>query len=179
MHGGYEARVTQRLEAFNTNVLQCDTPLATYAHLAPCEPIAHPGRGMPVLSSTVHIARHAYLSWAQTIFCFLFHAPLHGAVVWQALWLAHGGTFWHQDMPRPVPLRSLQEGQPSGATPFVKIHDYSLLFTPTHLHGKIPNSTVFQGFAQWRIWRASVRGQWPWQCQHRPRDAVCARICNA
>jgi hypothetical protein len=48
---------------------------------------------MPVLSSTVHIARHAYLSWAQTIFCFLFHAPLHGAVVWQALWLAHGGAF--------------------------------------------------------------------------------------
>ena len=27
---------------------------------------------MPVLSSTVHIARHAYLSWAQTIFCFPF-----------------------------------------------------------------------------------------------------------
>jgi hypothetical protein len=87
--------VTQSLKAFNTNVLQCDTPLATYAHLAPSEPIAHPGRGMPVLSSTVHIARHAFfLSWAQTIFCFLFHAPLHGAVVWQALWLAHGGAFF-------------------------------------------------------------------------------------
>ena len=52
--------MTQRLKAFNTNVLQCITPLATYAHLAPCEPIAHPGRGMPVLSSTVHIARHAF-----------------------------------------------------------------------------------------------------------------------
>ncbi len=50
------------------NVLQCVTPLATYAHLALREPIAHPGRGMPVLSSTVHIARHAFLSWAQTIF---------------------------------------------------------------------------------------------------------------
>jgi hypothetical protein len=34
--------------------------LATYAHLALAEPIAHPGRGMPVLSSTVHIARHAF-----------------------------------------------------------------------------------------------------------------------
>jgi hypothetical protein len=34
-----------------------------------------------------------FLSWAQTIFCFLFHAPLHGAVVWQALWLAYGGAF--------------------------------------------------------------------------------------
>lgn len=41
------------------NVLQSNTPLATYAHLALAEPIAHPGRGMPVLSSTVHIARHA------------------------------------------------------------------------------------------------------------------------
>ena len=77
--------MTQSLKAFKTNVLQWGTPLATYAHLAPCEPIAHPGRGMPVLSSTVHIARHAYLSWAQTIFCFLFDAPLHGAVVGQAL----------------------------------------------------------------------------------------------
>ena len=86
-------RVTQRLKAFHTNVLQCDTPLATYAHLAPCEPIAHPGRGMPVLSSTVHIARHAYLSWAQTIFCFLFDAPLHGAVVGQAFRAAYGGAF--------------------------------------------------------------------------------------
>ena len=52
--------MTQSLKAFNTNVLQCDTPLATYAHLALREPIAHPGRGMPVLSSTVHIARHAF-----------------------------------------------------------------------------------------------------------------------
>jgi hypothetical protein len=35
------------------------TPLATYAHLALTEPIAHPGRGMPVLSSIVPIARCA------------------------------------------------------------------------------------------------------------------------
>jgi hypothetical protein len=41
----------------------------------------------------VHIARHAFPSWAQTIFCFLFDAPLHGAVVGQALRLAYGGAF--------------------------------------------------------------------------------------
>lgn len=52
--------MTQSLKAFKTNVLQWGTPLATYAHLAPSEPIAHPGRGMPVLSSTVHIARQAF-----------------------------------------------------------------------------------------------------------------------
>ena len=40
-----------------------------------------------------------FLSWAQTIFCFLFHAPLHGAVVRQALQLAFKGAFWQQDMP--------------------------------------------------------------------------------
>lgn len=80
--------------------------------------------------------------------------------------LQMGALFWQQDMPRPVPPHDPQEGQLSGATPFVKIDDYFILFTPTHLHGKIPNSTVFQGFAQWRIWRASVRGQWPWQRQH-------------
>ncbi len=55
-----------------TNVLQCVTPLATYAHLAPCEPIAHPGRGMPVLSSTVHIARHAFKAGPRRFFASLF-----------------------------------------------------------------------------------------------------------
>jgi hypothetical protein len=48
---------------------------------------------MPVLSSTVHIARHACLSWAKTIFLLPFDAPLHGAVFCQSLWLANGGAF--------------------------------------------------------------------------------------
>ncbi|OYU10852.1 MAG: hypothetical protein CFE38_15590 [Comamonadaceae bacterium PBBC1] len=52
-----------------------------------------------------------FKSWAQTIFCFLFDAPLHGAVVGQALRSAYGGAFWQQDMPRPVPLHSPQEGR--------------------------------------------------------------------
>jgi hypothetical protein len=66
---------------------------------------------MPVLSSTVLIARHAFKSWAQTIFLLPFHAPLHGAVVRQALQLAFEGAFWQQDMPKPfrqtAPSRAL------------------------------------------------------------------------
>jgi hypothetical protein len=58
--------------ACNTNVLQCTTPMATYAHLALPEPIAHPGRGMPVLSSTVHIARHAFQAGPRRFFASLF-----------------------------------------------------------------------------------------------------------
>jgi hypothetical protein len=132
---------------------------------------------MPVLSSTVHIARHAFPSWAQTIFCFLFDAPLHGAVVGQALRLAYGGAFLAAGHAKTrAAAQAPKRAEKSGSTPFVKIHDYFILFTPTHLHGKIPNSAVLQGFAQWRIWRPSVRGQWPWQRQHRPRDAVFARI---
>ena len=62
------------------NVLKSGTPLATYAHLALPEPIAHPGRGMPVLSSTVHIARHAFQELGFDDFLPPFRSPLHGDV---------------------------------------------------------------------------------------------------
>ena len=86
--------------------------MSTYAHLAPSELIAHLGRGKPVLSSNVKIVRHDFLSWAQTIFCFLFHAPLHGAVVWQALRPGHMALFgsrtsqdWAAAQPSKEPTR--------------------------------------------------------------------------
>ena len=166
------------LKAFEPNVLQCVTPLATYAHLALAEPIAHPGRGMPVLSSTVHIARHAFKAGPRRFFA-SFSCTSARCGCSPSFASGIQGSFLAAGHAKTVPPNSPIEGLACGSTPFVKIHDSLLLFTPTHLHGKIPNSTVLQGFAQWRIWRASVRGQWPWQRQHRPRDAVCARICNA
>ena len=100
------------------NVLQCGTPLATYAHLALTEPIAHPGRGMPVLSSTVHIARLAFSKLGPDDFLLPFSCTsarcCGSAGLVACSW---GRFFWQQDMPRPVPPRSPQKGQSSGATP--------------------------------------------------------------
>lgn len=81
--------------------------MATYAHLALAEPIAHPGRGMPVLSSTVHIARHALSSWAQTIFLLPFLTHLCTVLLLgRPCGLLLGALFWQQDMPISVPLHS-------------------------------------------------------------------------
>ena len=157
-----------------TNVLQCDTPLATYAHLAPCEPIAHPGRGMPVLSSTVHIDRHASLRWFQTIYGFLLTHLCMVMFSGRPCGRSIGGIFFGTGTCQELRRSDVPRGKQSGKTPFVKIHDTTRLFTPTHLHGKIQNSTVLQGFAQWGIRGSSFRGQWPRQRQHRPCDAICA-----
>jgi len=94
-------------------------------------------------------------------------------------WFGTSGAFFGSRTCQTLPPFSPWDGLSSGQIALDKIHDHSQLFTPTHLHGKISHPTVLQGFAQWCIWRSSARGQWPRQCQHRPRDALCARICNA
>ena len=101
----------------HTNVLQCGTPLATYAHLALAEPIAHPGRGMPVLSSTVHIARHACSKLGPDDFWLPFRSPLHGEVLCLTLEGGHiGGAFLAAGHAKTQLLYLPQVGCQSGKT---------------------------------------------------------------
>ncbi|PUE53980.1 hypothetical protein B9Z37_05200 [Limnohabitans parvus II-B4] len=51
------------------------------------------------------------MSWAQTIFCFLLTHLCTVMFCGRPQGLHIGGVFWHQDMPRPVPLHSPQEGR--------------------------------------------------------------------
>ena len=142
--------------------------------LAHSEPIAHPGRGMPVLSSTVHIDRHAELRWLQTIFRFLLTHLCTVMFCGRPPGWHIGGFFLVPGHAKNFAAASSREENPAASLPLVKINDTTQLFTPTHLHGKIQNSTVLQGFAQWRIRGSSFRRQWPRQRQHRPGDAICA-----
>lgn len=60
---------------------------------------------MPVLSSTVHIDRHAELRWLQTIFRFLLTHLCTVMFCGRPPGWHIGGIFWYQGMPRTSPLR--------------------------------------------------------------------------
>ncbi len=67
---------------------------------------------MPVLSSTVHIARHAFSKLGPDDFFASFLTHLCTVLLLgRPSGLFMGALFWQQDMPRPVPLHSPQEGR--------------------------------------------------------------------
>jgi hypothetical protein len=67
---------------------------------------------MPVLSSTVHIARHACFKLGPDDFFASFLTHLCTVLsLRKPSGLQMEALFWQQDMPRPVPPQSPQEGQ--------------------------------------------------------------------
>jgi hypothetical protein len=67
---------------------------------------------MPVLSSTVHIARHACFKLGPDDFFASFLTHLCTVLLLRKpSGLQMEALFWQQDMPRPVPLHGPQEGR--------------------------------------------------------------------